>query len=140
MKRRLLMAGAVVAAAVIVYFLSIKQTESNESGLEGRVTLDGKPLVGAILEFRAEERSESSNAGTRKGQGPAINRYIYPSRSDVDGRYRVKLRPGLVYSISVRRVATDKETFKQADGQLPEAKVSSGMRDFDVALISPAPP
>jgi hypothetical protein len=120
----------VVVGAAAVYLISARQEPSAEATLEGKLVVDGHPLGGVRFELRAEEHAAATGRG-------AISRVLYLTNTDADGRYRVTLRPGLVYTIAVRRPGDPKgEPLRQPDGKLPTVEAKPGVRHFDIRLVS----
>jgi hypothetical protein len=138
-KRRVLMVAIAVVTGIMLYVVSRQNGETGDGFLDGRATLDGEPFGGATIEFRAEERSLAPPAAGGKTRGEAISRYSYPARTDADGHYSVKLRPGMSYSILVRRSDKGKEPLQSAKGRVPSVEVQAGQRQFDIQLASKSP-
>jgi hypothetical protein len=130
------MIATVVVAGLIIGLLSFPKSETADAQLEGKVTVDGRPFGGAKIDFGGEERSLAPATGQGKTRSTAISRYLSPGRTDADGRYSVKLRPGLVYTISVRRADTGKDPLPGADGRVPSTEVAPGHHRLDIPLVS----
>jgi hypothetical protein len=122
LKRRIIMVAVIAVTGAVLLYVNIPQSPDCE--LSGLVTLDGKPFGGAVLDLRGEKHSAT------------ISRVVYPGRTDADGRYRVKLQAGLIYTIGVRRHDFGKEPLQLSSGELPQADVSRGNQHFDIALSS----
>jgi hypothetical protein len=118
-----LTAAIVAVAGLMVLIISLRTPATGNGTLRGKVTLEGRPLAGATIDFRAEERSA------------VINRLFYVTRTDADGRYEKDLRPNLVYTVAVRRPG-DKAPLQKPGGGLPTVRVVPGVQDFDIKLAS----
>jgi hypothetical protein len=129
------MVATVVVAGLIVYIMSLQNADSGEARLDGLVTLDGNPLGGARIDFRGEEQAIAPSTG-QKSRSTGITRYINPARSDADGRYSVKLRPGINYTISVHRDDLGKQPLTATGGRLPSVTPTAGHHRLDIPLAS----
>jgi hypothetical protein len=119
-----LTAAIVAVAGLMVLIISLRTPATGNGTLRGKVTLDGRPLAGATIDFRTEERSA------------VINRLFYVARTDADGHYEAKdLRPNLVYTVAVRRPG-DKAPLQKPGGGPPTVRVAPGVRHFDIELAS----
>jgi hypothetical protein len=136
MRRRILMIAIAAVAGLIIVLMSKGTTESSDAEVDGLVTLDGAPFGGATIDFRGEDRSMAPATGPGKPRSTGISRFLYAGHTDADGRYRIKLRPGLVYTISVRRTDTGKDPLPAPTGRLPTAEVGSGHNRLDIPLAS----
>jgi hypothetical protein len=130
------MIATVVVAGLIVVLLSKGTTESGDAVVDGTVTLNGNPFGGATMDFSGEDRSVASTASQGMARRAGISRYFFRGRTDADGRYRVQLRPGLVYTIHIHRTDTGKDPLPGPDGRLPTADVGPGRHRLDIHLAS----
>jgi hypothetical protein len=130
------MIATVVVAGLIIVLLSKGTTESRDALVSGTVTLDGNPFGGATMDFSGEDRSAAPATGRGTARSAGISRYLFPGRTDADGRYQVKLRPGLVYTIHIHRTDTGKGPLPGPDGRLPTAEVGPGNHRLDIHLVS----
>ncbi len=140
-RRRLLMAGVVAAAGLIVLLVSNRPRPGADVSLQGTVRVEGKPLAGARLSFAAEERSDVASTGAAKDGRSVITRHFYPAKADAEGRYKVRVKPGLTYTVTVRASDDPKaEPLRQPDGNLPVVEAGDAGRRFDIHLRGDAEP
>ncbi|MCA9261436.1 MAG: hypothetical protein KDA61_19605 [Planctomycetales bacterium] len=127
--RLLCSAAALTALACVV---SCQQTATPLANVSGKVTLDGRPLVGAVVSFQPQMRD-----GKPPGPGSV-------GRTDVEGRYAlatVRGEPGATPGVHVVRIySRSSENLAASDDESSEEERVPERYNYQSTLTFDVPP